>query len=187
MLVVLALLIGSALHAQTSAAAASARLTADYPTNRAGILVQNSGWVTIADQIPTRTKPARVLAASLSNDMVPVRVVAEYDGDHASARIAAGQPVICICRFFSLPGKPVLVRLHSKKGVRELDGGRMIVYPVAGGAKTADANKSDVIAVDVSQPEGQVWLVRPQSALVPGEYALMFGTQDLSIFPFTVQ
>jgi len=85
----------------------------------------------------------------------------------------------------SLPGDPVLVRLHLKKGARELDGGKMIVYPVVGGSKMADANKSDLIPIDVSHPDSQVWLIRPQSPLEPGEYALMLGTQNVSLFPFT--
>jgi hypothetical protein len=85
----------------------------------------------------------------------------------------------------SLPGDPVLVRLRPKKGSRELDGGKMIVYPVVGGSKMADANKSDLIPIDVSHPDAHVWLIRPQSPLEPGEYALMLGTQNLSIFPFT--
>src|ERR1019366_7313501 len=93
---------------------------------------------------------------------------------------------ICICHFYSIPGAPVLVKLHAKKGSRELDGGRMIVYPLVGGSKMADANKSDLIPVDVSHPDSQVWLIRPQSPLQPGEYALMLGTQNLSIFPFTI-
>jgi hypothetical protein len=50
----------------------------------------------------------------------------------------------------------------------------------------ADANKSDLIPVEVSQPDSQIWLVRSQIPLEPGEYALMLGTQNLSIFPFTV-
>ena len=86
-----------------------------------------------------------------------------------------------------LPGEPVIVRLHSKKDSREFDGGKMIVYPVVGGSKMADANKSDLIPVDVSHPEENVWLVRPQTELSPGEYALMLGTQNLSIFPFTLE
>ena len=101
-------------------------------------------------------------------------------------KVDAAQPTICICHFFSIPGDPVLVRLHPKKGARELDGGRMIVYPVTGGSKIADANKTDLVPADVSQPDPQVWLIRPQSPLEPGEYALMLGTQNISIFPFTI-
>ncbi len=86
----------------------------------------------------------------------------------------------------SLPGAPVLVRLSAKKGTREFDGGRMIVYPIVGGSKMADAKSSDLIPADVSHPDSGVWLIRPQSPLEPGEYALMLGTQNLSIYPFTV-
>ena len=54
------------------------------------------------------------------------------------------------------------------------------------GAKLAEAEKNDLIPTIVSQPEGTVWLVQPQQALPDGEYALMAGTQNMSIFPFTV-
>ena len=50
----------------------------------------------------------------------------------------------------------------------------------------ADAKSSDLVPADVSHPDPQVWLIRPQFALDPGEYALMLGTQNMSIFPFTV-
>jgi hypothetical protein len=112
--------------------------------------------------------------------------VAEYAGEHAATEVEAAQPVVCICHFMSLPGTPVLVRLHAKKGARELDGGRMTVYPIVGGSKMADAKTTDLIAADVSHREPQVWLIRPESPLDPGEYALMLGTQNMSIFPFTV-
>lgn len=112
--------------------------------------------------------------------------MAEYDGDHAPTQAENAQPILCICHLISIPGQPVIVRLHPKKTSRELDGGRMIVYPVIGGSKMADANKTDLIVVDVEHPDPQVWIVRPQSTLTPGEYALMLGTQNISIFPFTV-
>ena len=53
-------------------------------------------------------------------------------------------------------------------------------------SKMADADKTDLIPADVSHPDPQVWIVRPQFALTPGEYALMLGTQNISIFPFSV-
>ena len=161
-------------------------VTVDYPANRAGVLIQSGGWSTVANQNPTKTKVAHGLAAGLSYGLAPAKLVAEYDGEHSATQVESAQPVICICHFNSIPGAPVLVRLHPKKGARELDGGRMTVYPVVGGSKMADANKTDLIAADVTQPDPQVWLVRPQSPLEPGEYALMLGTQNISIFPFTV-
>jgi hypothetical protein len=187
-----------ALHAQSNPAPAGAvednhpaqaaekASTVDYPRNRPGILIQGTEWIPLANQYPTKTKTAHSLAAGLSYGIVPAKIVAEYDGDHAPIQTDAAQPTICICHFYSIPGAPVLVRLHPKKGARELDGGRMTVYPVVGGSKMADANKTDLVPADVSQPEPQYWLIRPQSPLEPGEYALMLGTQNISIFPFTV-
>lgn len=172
-------------HAQEAAAPASA-LTADYPTRQPGMFIQSSSWIELPGAMPFKTKTAHGIAAGFSYGLVPAKVVAEYQGDHAVAEVNPGQPVICICHIISLPGQPVIVRLHPKKNARELDGGRMIVYPVTGGSKMADANKSDLIAVDVSQPDPQVWLVRPHEPLGPGEYALMLGTQNINIYPFTV-
>ena len=175
------------IHAQNQQAPGSGPgLTADYPRDQVGVLIQSAQWTVVANQSPARTRTARGIAASLSYGLVPAKVVAEYVGEHAPTQVETVQPIICICHFISLPGDPVLVRLHPKKGLRELDGGRMIVYPVVGGSKMADANKSDLIPADVSHPDSQVWLIRPQSPLQPGEYALMLGTQNISIFPFTI-
>ncbi len=161
-------------------------LTADYPMDRAGVFIQGIQWAVVTNQMPTKVKSAHGIAASLSYGMVPVKIVAEYDGVHASTQIEAGRPILCVCHFSSIPGAPVIVRLHLKKGARELDGGRMVVYPIVGNTKMADANKSDIISADVSRPDAQVWLVRPQSPLEPGEYALMLGTQNMAVFPFTI-
>ena len=160
--------------------------TADYPKNRPGIFIQGPSWVEVHNQMPAKTKVAHGIAASLSYGAVPAKVVSEYDGEHASTQVDTGQITICICHILSLPGAPIIVQLHPKKGARELDGGKMIVYPVVGGSKLADAKKSDLVPVNQARPEDQVWLVRPESALAPGEYALMFGTQNINIYPFTV-
>lgn len=169
-----------------AAAGGNPSLDVDYPLDQAGILIQNGQWTAVSNQYPVKTKLDRGWAASLSYGVVPAKIVAEYDGEHATTEVEAAQPVLCICHFMSLPGAPVLVRLHPKKGTRELDGGRMTVYPIVGGSKMADAKTTDLIPADVSHPDPQVWLIRPQSPLEPGEYALMLGTQNMSIFPFGV-
>ena len=138
-------------------------------------------------QLPARTKAKHGIAASLSYGVVPAKIVSEYVGEHAATKVKTGPVTICICRLLSLPGKPAIVKLHSRKNVRELDGGKMIVYPVIGGSGTADANKSDLMAVDVAHADAHAWLVKSQSSLAPGEYALMLGTQNVNIYPFTVE
>ena len=166
--------------------ASATELTADYPMDRAGVLVQNGDWTAVANQNPSKTRVGRGIAASLTYGAVPTKIIAEYAGEHGATQIENTRPVFCLCHFSSIPGDPVLVKLHTKKGVRELDGGRMVVYPVIGNSKLADANKTDLIPVDVTRPDSQVWLIRPKAALEPGEYALMLGTQNISIFPFSV-
>ena len=161
-------------------------LTADYPRDRPGVFVQTMDWIPMAGVTPVKTKAKHGIAASLSYGAVPATVVAEYAGLHAQVQIEPGQPMFCLCHLLSLPGDPVIVKLHAKKESRELDGGRMTVYPVVGGSKMADAKKSDLVPVDMSQPENMVWLVRPKEALAPGEYALMLGTQNMNVFAFTV-
>jgi hypothetical protein len=42
------------------------------------------------------------------------------------------------------------------------------------------------LPVAISQPEENVWLIQPEQALPPGEYALMLGAQNLNVFPFSV-
>lgn len=160
---------------------ANSEFTSDYPADRFGIFIQDSSWSEILNQMPAKTK-----TTSPSYGVVPAKVVADYAGEHTAILVGPGRPILCICHMMSLPGEPAIVQLHPKKGSRELDGGKMIVYPVVGGSEMADANESDLILVNQSHPENHVWLIRPQSPLAPGEYALMLGTQNLNIYPFTV-
>jgi hypothetical protein len=161
--------------------------TVDYPSDHPGSLVRSASWEEINSERPAKTKTKGGIAASLSYGALPAKIVAEYEGLHAATQVVDGRVVICICRLISIPGDPAIVKLHVKKNARELDGGKMIVYPVVGGSKMADANKSDLLAVDVAHPDPHVWLVRSQTVLEPGEYALMLGTQNVNIFPFTVK
>ena len=41
-------------------------LTADYPMDRAGVLIQSAQWTVVANQMPTRLRNAHGIAASLS-------------------------------------------------------------------------------------------------------------------------
>jgi len=164
----------------------NAVIDSDYPTVRPGVFIEDSSWKPMTNEMPARVKTGRGFAAAVSYGAVPAKVLAEYNGEHATAQVDATKPVICICHMTSLPAKPVIVQLHPKKGARELDGGRMVVYPIVGGSKMADANKSDLIPVDQTHPDENVWLIRPQIPLAPGEYALMLGTQNLSVYTFSV-
>jgi len=153
-----------------------------YPENPPGVFIMDSGWQAIGAASPTKSRVKNGVAASLSYGAVPATMISDYAGVHAAVQIQTSQVEICICHVFSLPGTPVIVRLHPKKDFRELDGGRLPIL----GAKLEQAEKNDLISADVTQPESTVWLVRPSQPLPPGEYALMLGTQNIIIYPFTV-
>ena len=156
-------------------------VTADYPSRSVGVLILKSDWLPLASEPPLRTRFKHGFAPALTMGVAPATMVAEYEGSHAIIQVGTGRPILCVCRVISLPGRPTLVRLHPKKNVRELDAGKLHL-----GAKTAEAQTGDIIAVNISQPENTVWLVQPQETLLSGEYALMFGTQSFGIFPFSV-
>lgn len=169
------------------AAESDSSLASEIPMDRAGVMLHDTAWQDVRSQYPAKTRMPHSIAASLSYGVVPAKLVADYEGEHAATQTSNLQPTICVCHFASIPGQPVIVRLHIRKSMRELDGGKMIVYPIVGGSKMTEAQKTDLVQVDVKQQGDQVWLVRPQAALEPGEYALMLGTQNLAIFPFTVE
>ncbi|MGA3323528.1 MAG: hypothetical protein ABSF45_03590 [Terriglobia bacterium] len=164
-----------------SAVAASPEVTADYPRDRAGVLIQGSEWMSITVQGPSRTRTKHGLAPAVTYGIASAAVVSEYDGLHAAIKVQPGRPVICVCRMMAPPGGLALVRLHPKKTSRELDGGKLHI-----GSKIAEAEQNDLLPINITQPENNVWLVQPQQDLPAGEYALMAGTQNMAIFPFTV-
>jgi hypothetical protein len=165
-----------------AAPAASSSPTADYPKGRAGVLIEGPDWPSISATMPSKTRAKGGIAQSLSYGAVRGTAVADYNGEHAAVQIKPGRVLICICRIVSLPGDPIIVKLHPQKGMRELDGGKLPIL----GAKMAEAGKSDLIPADVSHPDSTVWLVRSQDALPEGEYALMLGAQNMAVFPFTI-
>jgi hypothetical protein len=174
--------IGSAQAKPDAAPAEPSTPAADYPDDRAGVLIHGSDWTVLDSTMPSKTRAKGAIAQSLSYGAVRGTVVADYNGEHAAVQVKPGRVVICVCRVSSLPADPIIVKLHPQKGVRELDGGKL---PILGG-KIADASKNDLVPVDVSRPANGFWLIRSQEALPEGEYALMFGTQNVAIFPFTI-
>lgn len=155
----------------------------EYPKLRAGILILDSEWLSVPGTGPARSRAKHSFAPAVTYGIAPAAMVSEYAGLHSQVQVRPGQPIICVCHLISLPGEPVLVVLHPvpKKDLRELRAGNLHI-----GIKTEEAEKSDLIPIHMSHPEETVWLLQPDQALPPGEYALMLGTQNLAIFPFTV-
>lgn len=153
----------------------------DYPHDQVGVLIRSTEWRPLANENPVKSHLKHGLAPAFTYGVAPATAVSDYAGLHARVQVEPGQPIICICHIISLPGDPALVKLHPAKNVRQLDGGKVHIGPHA-----SEAEKSDLVPVNVTQPENMVWLVRPQQALPEGEYALMLGAQNMSIFPFSV-
>ncbi len=170
--------------AQQKSEPAASGFTADYPSDESGVLTQDGDWLALNQEFPTNSRVKHGAAASLTYGAVPATFLSEYPGIHSKVVVHLAKPIICICHFAVLPGNPVLVRLHSepKHDVRVLDGGRLPVV----GAKVIEAKDSDLLAADLLHPEESVWLLRPTQELPDGEYALMFGAQNLTIFTFSV-
>lgn len=166
----------------SAASPAPSNFPAEYPNDGASVLVENSGWVDLSEEFPSNIRPKRGLIGSLTYGVVSATVIAEYAGQHAELQIKTRRPVFCVCNVPSLPGGPVLVKLHPKKDLRELDGGRLPVL----GAKIAEAKHADLVPTEAVQPENACWLMRPRKDVLPGEYGLMLGTKNMSIFAFTI-
>lgn len=160
--------------------AASSVVSADYPLT-AGMLIQSSDWLPLSSELPAKTHMKHALAPTFTYGIAPATAISDYQGLRAAVQVEPGRPVICICHMISLPAPPALVRLHPKKDFRELDGNKIHF-----GLKMVKADANDLIPIDVSQPENMVWLIRPREPLPAGEYAVMLGIQNLSIFPFSV-
>jgi hypothetical protein len=165
----------------STASPAPSNFPAEHPMDDASVLV-DSGWVALSQELPSKTRTKRGLVSSLTYGVFPGAIIAEYPGEHAELQIENRRPVFSICNVPSIPGTPALVRLHPKKDSRELDAGRLPAL----GAKIAEAKRSDLVRAEVVQPENACWLMRPREDLPAGEYALMLGTQNLSIFAFTI-
>lgn len=162
--------------------ATGSAVEADYPNNKVGVLIGDSQWDSMQSEAPAKLHLKHGLAPTLTYGIAPATGVSEYAGAHSAVTVPRGRPTICVCHMLSIPGDPVIVKLHpTKKNIRELDAGKIHF-----GGKFAKAESADLVVVDVSHPESMVWLVRPRVPLEAGEYALMLGTQNMAIFSFAV-
>ncbi|HEX4021603.1 MAG TPA: hypothetical protein VHX63_10690 [Acidobacteriaceae bacterium] len=84
------------------------------------------------------------------------------------------------------PSAPLLVRLKEKKQTRELDSGSIRAVPLVGSTREAQANASSIVPTTTIHSENYLVLFQPQADLAPGEYAVMFGANDLAILDFGV-
>lgn len=156
-----------------------------YPSGNPGLYVQDgANWDALAPAAPARIKAKHGFASSLTYGAVAAPVVAVYPGTHAQVQVHATRPLICVYHLITTDS-PVLVHLKEKKDTRELDSGH-IRASVVGSSHQAKADASIVVPTTTTHSEDGTILLRPQTDLAPGEYAVMFGLQNLAIFDFGV-
>jgi hypothetical protein len=157
------------------------------PDQPPGVYVHGAGgWHSLSPATPFKTKAAHGFLSSMTDGAVAAQIRAEYRGPHATVQVKGAQPTVCVSHLMT-PADPMIVRLHEKKKDRELDGGSIRALPVVGGSKETKAESSIVVPTATEKPEYGIVLVRPQAALAPGEYAVMFGPTNLAIFDFGVE
>lgn len=155
----------------------------NFPSGNPGVYVQDGGdWQAIAPASPTKVKAKHAFASSLTYGAVAAPVVAIYPGAHAQVQMHGARPLICMYHVMT-PAAPLLVRLVEKKDTRELDSGHMRAS-LTGSGHQAVADAGIVVPTTTRQPEDHVILLQPQSDLVSGEYAVMFGAQNMAILDF---
>lgn len=111
-----------------------------------------------------------------------------YPGMHAAVQIHAKRPLVCLYRLSSADA-PMLVRLNEdkKKKLRVMGGGGLHVLTIHKATHLATANADEVVSTATLPSTDCLVLLQPQAALLPGEYAVMLGLQNLAIMDFGVQ
>lgn len=170
-----------------SGATASGTTAADsLPSGQPGVYIQDAaGWHLLSQRTPAKMKAKHAYLSSLSYGAVAAPVVVEYSNPHASLQVHGAQPSICVYHIMS-PNSPMMVRLEVKKKTRELDSGTIRALPLGGSGHQAQADASILVPTTTVQAQDAVVVLHPQEDLAAGEYAVMFGAQNMGIFDFGV-
>lgn len=153
------------------------------PNDQPGIYVKDAtGWQKLAPIQPAKMKAKHAFLSSMSYGAVAAPMVVEYAEAHAQIQIHAMRPFVCVSHVM-FSGSPLLVRLEVKKKTRELDSGSVRAIPFANDSRQGQASANSVVPTTTSTEDGKT-ILEPQIDLSAGEYAVMFGAQNLAIFDF---
>jgi hypothetical protein len=157
---------------------------AGCPSGKPGVYVQGaSGWHLLSQASPSKMKAKHAYLSSLTYGAVGVPMVVEYAGAHSQVEVHTAQ-AICVSHILS-PNVPMIIRLNVKKKIRELDSGT-VHASLTGGLKQGQAETSSIVATSTDNSDPGVIVLRPTTSLPAGEYAVMFGAQNLAILDFGV-
>jgi hypothetical protein len=130
-------------------------------------------------------KAKRAFVSSLTDGAVAAPMVVEYANPHATVQIQTARPTICVSHLITT-APPLLVRLNVKKEIRELDSGSVRAVPFGDTSRQGHAQASSIVPTTTENPEDDLILIQPPTNLAAGEYAVMFGANNLAIFDFGV-
>lgn len=149
----------------------------------AEVLIHDSEWKELSQVLPNDPdlQVKNGMISGITWGAVPARLVVRFDGEHADVLVNSRRPTIRISGV-SVSMKLLLVRLHPKRGYRDLVGSRLREP----GAQIAKVDPHDRVAAVISEDGPDAWILRAKEALQPGEYAIMTGKQNLALFPFTI-
>jgi len=157
------------------------------PVDKPGVYMQDSGgWQLLSQTAPAKMKAKHAFLSSMSYGTVSAPMIVEYTGTHARVQIHYARPVICVSHII-FPNPPVLVRLNEKKQTRELDSGSLRAVPFANDSKQGHASAGSLVPTATIPSEDGTTLLQPKNDLPAGEYAVMFGVQNLANLDFGVE
>lgn len=141
-------------------------------------------WLPIDSAGPYKINASNSELSSMTDAAVPAPTQASYVGAHAQVTAPTAQPVLCAYQIDASAG-PLLVRLQSKKNVRLLDMGA-VRATLIGGSRLVQSRDSPVMELNEAPRGDGCDLLEPAQPLPPGEYALMFGTENMTVYAFRV-
>lgn len=157
-----------------------------YPSSAPGVYIQDAaGWHLLTQNTSYKVKVKHGFLSGLTYGAVAAPMIVDYSGAQAAVQIHATRPRICVHHILT-PGDTLLVHLHQKKHSRELDSGSLRALPFVGATRQAQADASSLIAATATSNDDCNVLLQPKTDLAPGEYAVMFGAQNVAILDFGV-
>jgi hypothetical protein len=141
-------------------------------------------WLKIDSAGPYKINSKHSELSSMTDEAVPAPTQAEFIGAHAQVTTNTAQPFLCAYQVNTNSG-PLLVKLQSKKNQRVLDMGT-VRATLIGGSRMVDSRDSPVVQLNEAPRGDGCDLIEPSEPLKPGDYALMFGTENMTVYAFRV-
>lgn len=156
------------------------------PSQPPGVYIKGgTEWSPLSATNPSRMKAKHAFLSSVTEGAVAAPMVVEYANPHAAVDVHTDQPTICVSHLMT-SAPPMLIRLNVKKKIRELDSGSVRAIPFGDTSRQGHAVAGSIVPTTTEKPEYGIVLLQPQTKMDAGEYAVMFGADNLAVFDFGV-